>query len=98
MWAVSDALVVTIGGAVTAVITGGFATLGVLINARWQREPKKVMPDEDACNQCLVALHEMTDDRDRWRDIALRYLPERRHSSTDDPPPGVDSGGHSLSD
>lgn len=84
MWAVSDAVVVTIGGVMTAAITGVFATVGVLINARWQREPRKVTLDEDECSQCRVALMEMTEDRDRWRAIALHFMPERR---TTDPPP-----------
>lgn len=87
--ALADTIVIAAGGVLTALIGGGFAFAGVLVNAKTQTTPRAVTldPDELATLRAEILdrdhrIETLTRDRDFWRDEALRWMPQRRRTDT----------------
>lgn len=90
MLAVSDAVVIAAGGVLTAVVTGGLGLAGVVLNARRQLSPTEVAVDDSEYGRLAAQLVEVTADRDRWRSLALEWVPRRRVDDLADSPDGKD--------
>jgi hypothetical protein len=97
IWAVvglADVYIVAAGGVISAAIAGIATVGGVLINANSQTKPERAEIDESEMGSLRAELLEVKMDRDRWRDLAMEWMPRRRSG---DPQPD-DTEGHHLPD